>query len=65
MNEQKLQIPDIPGVSLVAYYGKKPLALQQLIVDLQQLLHRHFRSSFIPYELNRVRDCYWLRRNGN
>ena len=33
-----MHIPDVPGVSLVAFYGQKPPALAQLILELQQLL---------------------------
>ena len=51
---QKLSIPDIPGVSLVAFYGEKPGALQQLIVSLQQLLQREFRDNYIPYDIEQV-----------
>ena len=54
MSKHELQIPDVPGVSLVAYYGKKPLALQQLIIELQQLLEEHFSKSFLAYELEQV-----------
>lgn len=53
-DRQKLQIPDIPGVSLVAYYGNKPLELQQLISELQQLLKDNFATNFIPYDLRQV-----------
>ena len=50
----KLSIPDIPGVSLVAFYGGKPRALQQLIVSLQQLLQREFKDNYIPYDIEQV-----------
>lgn len=50
----RLQIPDIPGISLVAYYGNKPLELQQLILELQQLLKENFTTNFIPYDLQQI-----------
>lgn len=53
LREQRLEIPDVPGVSLVAYYGNKPL-LQQLIIELQQLLKEHFATNFFPYDLKQV-----------
>lgn len=51
---KRLQIPDVPGVSLVAYYGNKPLKLQQLITELQQLLKESYTNNFIPYDLEQV-----------
>jgi hypothetical protein len=54
LSKQRLQIPDVPGVSLVAYYGNKPLKLQQLITELQQLLKDSFATNFIPYDLKQV-----------
>lgn len=53
-NQQTIQIPEIPGVSLVAYYGHKPLDLQQLIVELQQLLLKSFAKNFLPYNLAQI-----------
>ena len=49
----KLQIPNLPGVSLVAYYNNKPLELQQLITELQQLL-KEIATNFIPYDIKQV-----------
>ncbi|WP_144867645.1 hypothetical protein [Hyella patelloides] len=54
MSKDKLQIPDVPGVSLVAYYREKPLELQKLIVDLQGILQDFFGSDFIPYALKQI-----------
>jgi hypothetical protein len=54
MTSKKINISDVTRVSLVAYYGKKPLALQQLILELQQLLQETFATNFIPYELEQV-----------
>lgn len=51
---QKLNVPDIPGVSLVAYYGKKSLVFQQLIVNLQQRLKEKFAESFMAYDLEQI-----------
>ena len=50
----KLSIPELPGVSLVAFYGKKPRELEQLILRLQRQLRSHFATDFIPYELAQV-----------
>ena len=54
LSKQRLKIPDVPGVSLVAYYGNKPLKLQQLITELQQLLKENLATNFIPYDLKQV-----------
>lgn len=54
LREQRLEIPDVPGVSLVAYYGNKPLELQKLILGLQQLLRENFATNFFPYDLKQV-----------
>ena len=52
-DRQKLQIPELPGVSLVAYYGNKPLELQQLIVELQQII-KDIATNFIAYDIKQV-----------
>jgi hypothetical protein len=54
MTIETLSITDATGISLVAYYGKKPLALQQLILELQQLLQETFAANFIPYQLEQI-----------
>ena len=41
-------------ISLVAFYGNKPLELQQLIIELQQLLQQQLASNFIPYDLEQI-----------
>lgn len=41
-------------LTLVAYYGQKPLALARLIQKLQQQLTDQLGKNFIPYELEQV-----------
>lgn len=54
LDELRLQIPDIPGISLVAYYGNKPSELEQLISELQQLLKDNFTTNFLPYDIKQI-----------
>jgi hypothetical protein len=51
-----LAIPDIPNVSLVAFYGDKPPKLNALIKQLQTYLANHelIGEQFIPYQLEQV-----------
>jgi hypothetical protein len=51
-----LAIPDVPNVSLVAFYGDKPLQLIALIKQLQNYLANHELTGkqFIPYQLEQV-----------
>jgi hypothetical protein len=51
-----LAIPDVPNVSLVAFYGDKPLQLIALIRQLQTYLANHelIGKYFIPYQLEQV-----------
>lgn len=41
-------------VTLVAYYGKKPSAIEALIRSLQEELNHRLRSAFEPYEVDQV-----------
>ncbi len=54
INNQDLDIPDLPGISLVAYYRDKPDKLSLLIRDVQQQLDNIYGNNFIPYDLDQV-----------
>lgn len=49
-------IPDLPNVSLIAFYGNKPQQLTTLIQNLQNYLSNHqlIQDRFIPYQLTQV-----------
>lgn len=51
-----LSIPNIPNVSLVAFYGKKTTQLIALIENLQRYLENHkiIQRKFTPYQLEQV-----------
>ncbi|NJK39457.1 MAG: hypothetical protein HC835_02245 [Oscillatoriales cyanobacterium RM2_1_1] len=46
--------PELPNVSLVAFYGPKPLELSNLIRQLQQQLLEQFPQQFQPYPLEQI-----------
>ena len=54
MNKQDLEIPDLPGISLVAYYRDKPANLILLIREIQQQLKQIYGKDFIPYDLAQI-----------
>lgn len=55
MRKTNLVIPDLPNVSLVAFYREKALELKALIQKLQACLTEHeLIESFSPYELGQV-----------
>jgi len=54
MNKQNLEIPDLPGISLVAYYRNKPDNLNLLISEVQQQLQSIYGKDFIPSDLAQI-----------
>jgi len=55
MRETILVVPDLPNVSLVAFYGEKIPKLKDLIQKLQTCLVKHeLIDNFTPYHLNQV-----------
>ncbi|MCU0533605.1 MAG: hypothetical protein MUD14_06885 [Hydrococcus sp. Prado102] len=49
-----IYIPDIPNVSLVAFYGTKPLAFQLLIESLQKQLSEVLQEKFESYPIEQI-----------
>ena len=54
MKIEKTSIDRILNLSLVAFYGEKPIELRRLITNLQGYLARHLQDKFVPYELGQV-----------
>ncbi|MCC0176441.1 hypothetical protein I4641_05545 [Waterburya agarophytonicola K14] len=55
VKETNLEIPSIPNVSLVAFYGHKSPQLKELIQQLQREITSSLGGdSFIPYQLEQV-----------
>lgn len=54
--ERKISMKSLSNVSLVAFYGHKPLPLINLIQKLQKYLANHslIQDKFIPYQLEQV-----------
>ena len=54
--ETEIAIPNLPNVSLIAFYGNKPPQLTSLIKELQAYLANHqlTREKFFPYQLEQI-----------
>ncbi|RMH71031.1 MAG: hypothetical protein D6680_22375 [Cyanobacteria bacterium J007] len=50
----RLQLPDCPNVSLVAFYGDKPPELSATIAELHERLSASLSGNFHPYRLAQI-----------